>query len=267
MSEEEITIMFLTLSFVAILIGITMILLFYKYVSRKNDLIKSKLAAELENQKKLHSMELKALRSQMNPHFVHNSLNAIQYFIQRNEVELSENYLVKFSKLIRLFFEYSRRQAITIKQEVELLENYLQIEQLRFEDKLNYIIRVDPKIEEDEHILPPMILQPMVENAVNHGLFHKIGNGNISIDFVYIDEITFEVVIEDDGIGINKSKEMAQTSTKQYRSHSSAVLQERMELLNQLKKWRIAYTIQDISDIRNATGTLVNLIINQPEAS
>lgn len=265
MSSKELTFVFLILSFVAILIGITLIILFNKYVSRKNSLIKSKLEAELENQKQLHAMELKALRSQMNPHFVHNSLNAIQYFIQRNEVELSETYLVKFSKLIRLFFEYSRKQTITIKQEMELLEDYLQIEQLRFEDKLSYTIHVDPEIDAEEQILPSMILQPLVENAVNHGLFHKSGNGNISIHFIYVDELIFKVLIEDDGIGINKSIKMYRSSTKNYKLHSSAVLHERLELLNESKKWSITYNIQDVSEIRNASGTLVTLIINQPD--
>jgi len=261
--EEQINITFLTMSFVAILVGITLVILFNKYIQRKNNLLESKLEGDMENKRRIQMMELKALRSQMNPHFVHNSLNAIQYFIQRNEVELSETYLVKFSKLIRLFFEYSRRQTITVMQEVELLDNYLQIEQLRFEDKLSYTIEVDPKIEEDEQILPSMIMQPMVENAVNHGLFHKKGSGKIRIQFIYMNELTIKVLIEDDGIGINKSIEMYRSSTKKYKSHSSAVLHERLELLNESKKWSISYNIQDVSEIKNASGTRVTLIINQ----
>ncbi|MEM7087357.1 MAG: histidine kinase [Bacteroidota bacterium] len=253
----------MTLSFVAILVGITLVILFNKYIQRNNKLLASKLEGDLENKRRIQMMELKALRSQMNPHFVHNSLNAIQYFIQRNEVELSETYLVKFSKLIRLFFEYSRRQTITVTQEVELLNNYLQIEQLRFEDKLNYTIRVDSMIESDQQTLPSMILQPMVENAVNHGLFHKKGSGKIRIQFIYVNEFTIKVQIADDGIGINKSIEMYRSSTQKYKSHSSAVLHERLELLNESKKWSISYSIQDLSEIRNTSGTIVTLTINQ----
>ena len=89
-----------------------------------------------------------------------------------------------------------------------LLKNYLEIEQLRFEDKLNYQLNVDKKIDQEEQLIPSMILQPIVENAVNHGLFHKQGKGKISVDFIYIDELIFQVVVKDDGIGIKKAEEL-----------------------------------------------------------
>jgi len=226
--------------------------------------IRKKEEAKAQQENRIAGLELQALRSQMNPHFVHNSLNAIQYFIQRNEVELSENYLVKFSKLIRLFFEYSRKQYISIKNEVELLDNYLQIEKLRFEDKLDYKIIVDPKIDIEEQTMPSMILQPIVENAVNHGLFHKQSNGLVTITFKFIDIFSFKVCIEDDGIGIKKAKEIYKNSSKNYQSSSSAVLNERLELLNLSKNWEIIYTITDLQS-NKTSGTLVELTFKQPE--
>src|SRR5690606_12049967 len=130
---------------------------------RSSDLrIRKKEETKAQQEKRVAGLELQALRSQMNPHFVHNSLNAIQYFIQRNEVELSENYLSKFSQLIRLFFEYSRKQNITIEEELVLLKNYLEIEQLRFEEKLHYKIEVDESIDQEEQLIPSMLLQPIV---------------------------------------------------------------------------------------------------------
>lgn len=261
--EKIIEFTFLTLSFVAILIGIILVILFNKYIGRKNKLLESQRKSEEEHEKHLQAIELKALRSQMNPHFVHNSLNAIQYFIQRNEVDLSETYLVKFSKLIRLFFEYSRRQFITLEEEIELLENYIQIEQLRFEDRLSYSIDIDQEIDVSEYTIPSMILQPIVENAINHGLFHKKGNGKVIIKFIYRNPTTFWVYVEDDGIGVLKAREMFQNSSKNYKSRSSAVLQERLELLNQTKDWNITYTIQDLSEVNQNSGTLVSLIFNQ----
>jgi hypothetical protein len=220
-----------------------------------------------ERDKRVAGLELQALRSQMNPHFVHNSLSAIQYYIQRNEVDLSEKYLTKFSKLIRLFFEYSRKQFLTIKEEVSLLENYLQIEKLRFEEKLSFTIYIDDKIEEEVQKLPSMMLQPIVENAVNHGLFHKKENGNVDIRFQYVDESTFRVIIEDDGIGIHKAKELYKNSTNNNQDRSSNVLEERLELFNYNKDWDIEYTIKDKSDILdsnennvNSTGTIVSLL-------
>jgi two-component sensor histidine kinase len=221
--------------------------------------IQKKERAKAQLDEKIAGLELQALRSQMNPHFVHNSLNAIQYFIQRNEVELSENYLSKFSMLIRLFFEYSRRQNISLKEEIELLDNYLAIEKLRFEEKLAYQLKVDQNLDVEEMLIPSMILQPIVENAVNHGLFHKKENGKITISFMKIDENSYQVQIIDDGIGIKKTKEIYKNSSKNYRSNSSEVLKERLLLLEQSKMWKINYAITDLSEKENKEGTLVSI--------
>jgi sensor histidine kinase YesM len=239
--------------------------LFITFIRGKNKMAQSILKGDLDYQKRLHEVELTALRGQMNPHFVHNSLNAIQYYIQRNEVELSEKYLVRFSKLIRLFFEYSRRKEITIKDEVYLLENYLEIEKLRFEEKLNYTIQVDAMIEEEEQTVPSMLLQPLVENAVNHGIFHKKDPGHITISFKQLNPTNFEVIIEDDGIGIHKAQELYARSSQKYESRSSLVFQERLELLNRTDRWNIAYQITDVSDTTDLTGTRIQLIFNQTQ--
>ena len=229
------------------------------YVGR---IVQAKKNKKITLEKQIAQVQLKALRSQMNPHFVHNSLNAIQYYIQRNEVELSEDYLAKFSKLIRLFFEYSRKQNITIENEITLLTNYLEIEKLRFEDKLEFKITVDEKLEQ-EQLFPSMILQPIVENAVNHGLFHKNKKGIIQINFIYKDEHRFQVRIEDDGIGVNKAKKMNKYTSKKHHSRSSEVIQERLDLLRQSNKWDIAYQIDDLSQIADTTGTRVTLTYKQ----
>jgi len=235
--------------------------LFFKILKTR---IRKKEETKAQHEKKLAGLELQALRSQMNPHFVHNSLNAIQYFIQRNEVELSENYLSKFSQLIRLFFEYSRLQTVTIKEELSLLKNYLEIEKLRFEEKLNFNIVVSEKIDVEEQAIPSMLLQPIVENAVNHGLFHKKEHGTVTIKFIFINDTTYQVLVEDDGIGVIKAKTLFNTSSKNYRSNSSLVLQERIELLNQSTHWSIEYTIMDCSEIaKDKTGTCVTLTFNQ----
>ena len=265
LNTTEFNNIFFALALVAIFVAIAIVVLFVVFSTNKNKMLQSQLKADLDYQKKLNSVQLTALRGQMNPHFVHNSLNAIQYYIQRNEVDISEDYLVKFSKLIRLFFDYSRRQNIMIKDEVVLLTHYLEIEQLRFEDKLSYSIEVDKKIDQEEQIIPSMLLQPIVENAVNHGLFHKQKPGKIEIKFNHIDELSFQVTIKDDGIGINKAKKIQRTSSKNYQSRSSQVLQERLELFKQSKEWHIDYKIEDLSENNtNETGTLVSLVFKQP---
>ncbi len=245
-----------------IAIGLSLLSLYflYQWLQRRITMQQEKK----ENiKRRVIGLELQALRSQMNPHFVHNSLNAILYFIQRNEVELSEKYLTKFSKLIRRFFDFAQKQHITLKEDIQLLKNYLEIEQLRFEEKLSFSINIDDRIDIEEQIIPTMILQPIVENAVNHGIFHKETPGTINIKFIYIDNQTYKVEIKDDGIGINKAK-TNNTRYKNKASRSSMVLQERLLLLKESNEWNIDYKIIGLSE-QNSTGTLVSILFKQNE--
>jgi len=225
--------------------------------------------AALSLKGRMSELELQALRSQMNPHFVFNSLNAIQFFVIKNKVELSEAYLAKFSKLVRMFFEYSRYDSLRLDQEIDLLERYLEIEKLRFEDKLSYRVEVDERLDTEEMEIPSMILQPIVENAVNHGIFHKKGNGRVEVVFSYIDENSVRVRVKDDGVGINVMKEMYRNETRNYRSRSSEVLKERLKILseNKLSRWRVIYSIRDLSEESpGLTGTQVDIeFIYKPE--
>lgn len=240
-----------------LLFGLLLYALF-KYIQlriRKTEMKKTKLAG----------LELQALRSQMNPHFVHNSLNAIKYYIQRNEVEMSEEYLTKFAQLIRLFFDFSRRETVSLKEEINLLSLYLQIEQLRFEEKLNFRIEIDERLDLEESRLPTMLLQPIIENAVNHGVFHKKGTGLVCLEIKYISQHSFQVIIEDDGIGVNSAKSINVISSKNYKSKSSEVLKDRLELLNKSKRWEVSYAIEDLADNNNNQGTRVSLLFNLKE--
>lgn len=255
MSEGNVDITVLAIAFIAILVMISLVLIFGVFLSKKNKLIQEKYQAELASQQQMHAIELQALRSQMNPHFVHNSLNAIQYYIQRNEVEQSEEYLSKFSKLIRAFFELSRKQTITLEEEVHLLDNYLSIEKLRFEDKLHYEITVDDALEDDTEI-PSMLLQPLVENAVNHGIFHKKGSGTIKVQFRALKDDGFQVSVIDDGIGLTAAKELFKKTTKTIENRSTTVLQDRLKLLEYNGKWHIEHRVEEL---QNPVGTAVHL--------
>ncbi|MGO4911589.1 sensor histidine kinase [Leeuwenhoekiella sp. W20_SRS_FM14] len=245
-----------TMTLASVVVVVAVILLFTVFVSKKNELIKAKLEVEFEKERERHKLELQALRSQMNPHFVHNSLNAIQYYIQRNEVELSEEYLTRFSKLIRSFFELSRQQTVTIVEEINLLNNYLALEKMRFEDKLEYKIIVDKNLDTDTCI-PAMLLQPIVENAVNHGIFHKNDKGLVSVIFKMLEEHSFDVIIEDDGIGLTRSKELFKKSGKTLENRSSAVLKDRLKLLEYSTQFKVDYRIKERKDL---SGTRVRLI-------
>ncbi|MCF6181611.1 histidine kinase [Lutibacter sp.] len=226
---------------------------------RKKEL--NKQLKKLNTQKQLSEFELHALRSQMNPHFVFNSLNAIQYFITKNDIELSEKYLVKFSRLIRKFFDFSRTKFISLEQEVSLLKNYLEIEKMRFGEQFNFQFNIDENLNLSEEKIPSMLLQPIVENAVNHGLFHNEGNGLIKIDFLKNEDLLI-VQISDNGVGLKKAQEIKENSIKTHISKSNSILKDRISLLNQSKEWFIIYSI---NELKNSNGTIVKLTFKHNE--
>lgn len=256
------TILFVSSVFLLFIVA-GVIFLFNTFNARKNQLLKEQLEQKLIAQKKLHRSELKVLQNQLNPHFVHNSLNAIQYFVQRNEVEISESYLSQFSKLMRLFFDYSRRKSVTLQEEKDFLDNYLSMEQLRFEDKLSYFFQIDPKLDLEEINIPAMLLQPMVENAINHGIFNSPLNGIVEIHFTQVpNKQDLEIQIIDNGVGINRSREINEQNvdrTGSPRAHSGHVLEERLEVLNDMDPWNISYSMIDRST-ENALGTRIILL-------
>ncbi|MEP2404696.1 MAG: histidine kinase, partial [Nonlabens ulvanivorans] len=213
---------------ITLLTVVTLIILVTKALTKRSEEKKNK---DLLQAQKLSELQLKALRSQMNPHFVFNSLTAIQYYINENDFETSDRYLVKFSRLIREFFELSKEQHITIKREIELLKNYLDLESLRFNKKLHYQIEVDPTLNLNDFI-PSMLLQPIVENAVNHGIFNKSVTGLIIVKFVKLDEKQIQIHIIDDGVGFKFKKD-------DVRYKSSSVLEDRLRYLKASGLWEI----------------------------
>lgn len=208
--------------------------------------------------KELAENELYALRSQMNPHFVFNSLAAIQYYINNNQLEASEVYLVKFSKLIRQFFEWSKEKEITIEQEIMLISNYIDIEKLRFKDKFEYTIHTDKKLDIVSNKLPTILLQPIVENAINHGIFNKIENGILTINFIYLDVKSFKVEIIDDGVGFINTEKKEKRKLK-----SSKLLVDRIKFLNQTQKWKILYSKEELNAHLYDKGNISTFIITQ----
>ncbi|RBP27760.1 two component regulator with propeller domain [Oceanihabitans sediminis] len=221
-----------------VLVSVLIVVLISRYFVRQSQFKKTQKIFE---DKRLSELQLKALRSQMNPHFVFNSLSAIQYYIGENNFETSELYLVKFSKLIRQFFELSKENEISLATEVSLLKNYLEIEKLRFKEKLSFEIDVDPKLDVENTKIPTMLLQPIVENAVNHGIFNKMENGLLSLNFIYIDKQIFKVEIIDDGVGFVNTHNQQSKDVK-----SSSVLKDRLHFLNHTNRWEISYNTKEV---------------------
>ncbi len=214
--------------------------------------------ALLIQEKKLSEIQLRALRSQMNPHFVFNSLAAIQYYINNNQMGASEAYLVKFSKLIRQFFELSKEAEISLDEEIKLITNYLDLEKLRFKEKFVYKIIIDKAINKKTSKLPTMLLQPIVENAINHGIFNKLDTGNVSINFIYLDDKNFKIEVIDDGVGFVNTQKRSNAKVK-----SSHVLEDRLKYLNQSELWKIYYSEKELHPDLNDKGNISTFIITQ----
>ncbi len=226
------------------------------------------IAVELqETQKRLaiekqyKDSELKALKAQMNPHFIFNALNSIQDYIVLNQKNLASDYLGKFADLIRNYLHFSDTSFISIPDEVHNLNLYLELEKLRFEEELSYSIQVDNNANSEMLNIPTMLIQPYVENALKHGLLHKKDNRKLHISVSKVSDKLIECVIEDNGVGREKSKEINQKREAQHKSFALKATTERLDLLNYGKDKKIGVEIIDLKDDDKATGTKVILTI------
>ena len=217
--------------------------------------------AALKKEFQTLELEHKLLRSQMNPHFIYNSLNAIQSFIIENNVKESTTYISNFADLMRLILENSRLEYVIIQKELDTLELYLKLQQLRFENEFEYFINVDEKIDKDEMKIPPMLAQPFIENAIEHGMRGKNIFGKLIIRFILKNNfIIFEV--EDNGIGRVKAMQLRENRKIHHKSLATQITQERIEILNRQNQGEIKFEIIDLKDKEgNACGTKVTFDI------
>lgn len=205
---------------------------------------------------------LQALRSQMNPHFIFNSLNSINKYISRNDQESANRYLVEFARLMRLTMEHSKLELISLKQELELLNLYLSLEKSRMNEALEYEIRVGPGLKIADTQIPPMLIQPFVENAIWHGLQHKLEKGKLIVSFSK-DQERLLCKVEDNGIGREKSAEINKRGGRKPKSAGMKNVMKRIENINQLKRTHIEASVLDLKDnAGNACGTKVELKMN-----
>ena len=175
--------------------------------------------------------EMKALRSQMNPHFIFNSLNSINDYINKNEIETATMYTTKFAKLIRIVLENSEKKEVPLAEDLKALELYMQLEALRLRNTFSFAIIVDDTIDIENTLVPPLILQPFVENSIWHGMAKKQTKGNISIHIKKEGEM-INCIVEDDGVGIIKSENI----NEEKKSLGMKITKARIELINKLKK-------------------------------
>lgn len=215
------------IAFAIILFGVIVFLIF------KQKLAKSKYEARIFNQK--------LLRLQMNPHFIFNALASIQSFMFEEDVKKAAMYLSSFSKLTRAILNNSREEFITLQEDIETIENYLKIQQMRFENSFDYEIIIDDIIDTDNVQVPPMLIQPFVENAVVHGFKDISYKGHIEVEYLKKDD-SIKVIIKDNGKGFVQEKNI------KHKSHAIKITQERLKILNKNKKELIAFKIINNND-------------------
>ncbi|HEU0137809.1 MAG TPA: histidine kinase, partial [Flavobacterium sp.] len=219
---------------------------------------RTQLKKTLTLEKELAEYEQKALHLQMNPHFVFNCLGSISSFIVQNGTDSAIKYLSKFSKLMRLTLEYSKESLIPIDKEIESLQNYLELEQLRFNQKFEFSISKSADIE-DDMALPPLLLQPFVENAIIHGLIPKKEQGNIAISFATSGECLI-CTIQDNGIGFETSQEIKEKLVSVHKSMALDITRKRLEMMEASTSRKAKVEINELkNDVGEVTGTTVIL--------
>jgi tetratricopeptide (TPR) repeat protein len=204
-------------------------------------------------------LEQKLLRTQMNPHFIFNSLASIQGFLIENEPKKTANYLTKFSKLMRQTLENSREDSIPLSKEIQLLENYLQLQELRFVNKFKWAITVSPEIKPEETHIPPMFAQPFIENSLEHGILHNAVQGMINISFS-IEDNKLLLMVTDNGGGLAQGLLTRAELKKEYKSLATQITQERLSLLRQKYKQSFELAMQELTNEKgHVMGTQVQI--------
>lgn len=214
------------------------------------------------DRRKIIALEQRLLISQMNPHFVFNSLTAIQSYIFRNDPYQAGKYLANFSKLVRLILENSRLEHIKISKEKETIEHYLELQALRFEGKFEYSIDVSSEIDEEHYYIPPMLAQPFIENAIEHGIIHLSNKGLVNIRFV-LAEPNIILEVEDNGVGIEKSAEFNSKKREDHKSLATRITAERLRNLKRVYGRPLKMEMIDLTrtSSEGTRGTLVRFTI------
>lgn len=203
-------------------------------------------------------IKLQSLRTQMNPHFIFNSLNSVNNFIAKNDERSANKYLSDFSKLMRIVLKNSDQDFVALSSEIETLGIYLGLEHFRFGDKFEYSLDVEDDINPDELRIPSMLIQPYIENAIWHGLRYREEKGILQVKF-YIDDEKLFCSIYDNGIGRKKSAELKTEHQKAYQSTGIKNTKERIEILNSLHKTTLGISLEDLEENGVGTGTLVKI--------
>jgi tetratricopeptide (TPR) repeat protein len=214
---------------------------------------------KVENERRITDLEMLALRSQMNPHFIFNCLNSINRFVLRNDTEAASGYLTKFSKLMRMVLENSKQTLIPLEEEVKCLELYIQMEQFRCKNSFRYYIKYHDGVNISEAMIPPLLLQPFVENAIWHGVNPKDSDGEVGIEFLQREEALY-CIVKDNGIGRKKASELKSQLAANHKSMGLQITKERLAVMGINHSKESPVEIEDLYDENGlAVGTQVTI--------
>ena len=256
----------LTTSLVIIILILTAAYLYFGRLKTKRkatlttlELKETKRRLALEKQYK--NSELRALKAQMNPHFIFNALNSVQEYIISNKKNEASEYLGRFADLIRRYLVQSDLEYITIEEEVSSLQTYLSLEALRFEEEFIYSISLSEALQERGCQIPTMLVQPFVENAITHGLLHKDGKCKLLVSFTKGEENTIVCIVEDNGVGRGFAEQVKSKSNRHHQSFSIGAIEERLRLFSEKTGDKIKYSIIDLKEDEVPKGTKVILVL------
>lgn len=248
---------------VALIYGLMRWKVHQKFRLRLQQAEREKQLAELKD--KTSQLEMETLRAQMNPHFIFNCLSSINRFILKNKTEEASDYLTKFSRLIRMVLNNSKREYISLEDELETLRLYLEMERLRFKNSFDYSFTCQKAADIDNIFIPPLLLQPFAENAIWHGLMHKQDKGFLNLNFS-TEEKFLLCTITDNGVGREKAELLKSKSAEKQKSMGLKITTERLGILNNNSNEQTFFSIEDLTDENgNAIGTRVHLKIYYKE--
>lgn len=251
--------------FLALLIFLTigLVALYFRSISKRKQKKQELALTNVQVESQLTSLKLENLRSQMNPHFIFNALNSIQEYIVLNQRTLASDYLGRFADLVRTYLKHSNKGEITLQEEIDCLEMYLDLEKMRFEEKLAYSVTVAAGVYPEDLLIPTMLIQPYVENAIKHGLLHKKIDRKLWVRF-YLGNDTNVVIceVEDNGVGRERAMEFQKKRKSDHESFATKATDDRLALINNNKNQKIGITTQDLCDAQNnPLGTKISITI------
>jgi two-component sensor histidine kinase len=250
-----------------LLIAACIILLIWFIVRARIRYINKRNEEKMATMQRITELEQMALKSQMNPHFIFNSLNSIQQYVMDKDVEGANKFITAFSKLIRKTLEFSNKKRISVAEEMEYLSTYLALERERLSNKFIYNIRFKDQLNYNEVFIPPMILQPYVENSVRHGIrYRNDDNGVVDISVKQKNGSLF-VIVEDNGIGRKEASKYKSKNIIHYQSKGMSLTASRIEMMNEKSEAKMKVLIEDLEENNVAKGTRVTIIFPVDEGN